>query len=85
MFEEIRDRVMTFGNAQPESFVDRQVTFLEIPDNHTSTVASAYFGKPMSQMTAGSYEIRGKKVQLNAAQLERYRTAFSKLRKSLGL
>lgn len=83
MFDQIKERVFEFGKHVPDAFVDRKVAFGEMPDSHTATVVASYLGMPLSRLSPGTYEIKGKKVQLNPKQLERYTKAIRRLAASL--
>lgn len=54
-------------------------SFIDIPDNHSANVVCALTGTPLDQLKAGPHEIRGERIQINVAPLDRYKSALSQL------
>ena len=62
--------------ATPEELPSKR--FIEVPDYHSACVVMTVKGIPLHNLRAGPNRIRGKRVQLNAEPLERYRKALTK-------
>ncbi|TAM91832.1 ParA family protein [bacterium] len=82
MYKEIKSRVTELQKKKPGSFSHSNL-FIEIPDAHAVSVVASHEGRPLANVSPGSYDIHGVPAQLNKEPLERYKDAVGRLVESL--
>lgn len=83
MFDAIKDRTDTLGNAVPEAFIDGRVNFLDMPDSHSVAIVCSHLGRPLYTIRPGQYPVHDENPQVNDEPLDRYKKAVDRLIKTL--
>jgi chromosome partitioning protein len=84
MFDNIKKRVNDLYARSSKSFTSGSGNYFEdMPDNHSVAIVCSYYGRPLSKITVGPYEIHEIKAQVNKEPLERYKGAINNLIKNI--
>jgi len=79
MFGEIKRRVKALKKSDPDRFVDGDVNFKVIPDNHSVTIVCSHLGQPLYSIHKGKYKVHETHPQVNNEPLSRYKEAVASL------
>ena len=84
MYDEIKGRVGGLYKADPNTFSAKpKKLFLDLPDAHSVSVVTSHLGLPLHKIKLGKYKIHTKDTQVPKDSLERYKSAFDTLVRSL--
>ncbi|MGB8799244.1 MAG: hypothetical protein WCC97_01045 [Candidatus Acidiferrales bacterium] len=79
MFDEIKKRVKSLKKANPARFVDGDINFKVVPDNHSVAIVCSHLGKPLYSIQKGKYKVHDTHPQVNNEPLDRYKEAVASL------
>jgi chromosome partitioning protein len=79
MFGEIKKRVRALKKSDPERFVEGEINFKVIPDNHSVAIVCSHLGKPLYSINPGKYTVHETHPQVNNEPLDRYKEAVEAL------
>ncbi|TCJ25421.1 ParA family protein [Halomonas sp. GDM18] len=79
MYGAIKDRADAMCIKDPSAFYNREVSYSDIPDNHSVAIVSSHCGRPLYSITQGRYTVHDITAQINNEPLDRYKEAIAQL------
>lgn len=79
MFEEIKRRTKALKKVGKDHFVDGDINFKVIPDNHSVAIVCSHLGRPLYSIKPGRYQVHDTNPQINSEPLDRYKEAVKLL------
>jgi chromosome partitioning protein len=79
MFDEIKNRTKRLKKSDPSRFVDGNINFKVVPDNHSVAIVCSHLGKPLYSIHPGKYRVHDTHPQVNSEPLDRYKEAVAAL------
>lgn len=79
MFDEIKRRTKALKKVGKDHFVDGDINFKVIPDNHSVAIVCSHLGLPLYSIKPGKYQVHDTNPQVNSEPLNRYKEAVKSL------